>query len=268
MKSFFLTAALLAITTQAQPQPPAPTPAELLQKGIFAQETSGDLDTAIKTYRQIVDAHPQQREIGAQAQYRLGMALLAKGDTNAASQEIQRLGWDYPDFKDLIASTAAASLRVLTAQYNGRNKIFFFAATPTELQTIAEARDRELFNSAAAAHQAQPADHEALFDFTRSRTVTGTVVQIAWSNPYTMLTINNGTTDPPMQIFIASASTLERADWTRGTVKLGNQITITGAPALDGSSTLQATAVSLNGQIIFSRPNGPLPQVAIGAYEK
>jgi hypothetical protein len=28
--------------------------------------------------------------------------VLAKGDTNSASQEIQRLGWDYPDYKDLI----------------------------------------------------------------------------------------------------------------------------------------------------------------------
>jgi hypothetical protein len=48
--------------------------AELLQRGIYAQETSADLDGAIKIYRQLVDSHPQQREIDAQAQYRLGMA--------------------------------------------------------------------------------------------------------------------------------------------------------------------------------------------------
>ena len=47
-------------------------------------------------------------EIGAQAQYRLGMALVANGDTNGASQEIQRLGWDYPDYKELIASAKSA----------------------------------------------------------------------------------------------------------------------------------------------------------------
>src|SRR5580704_14292165 len=99
-------AALLVIPAVAQTQP---TAAELLQKGIYAQETAGDLDGAIKIYHQIVDSHPIQREIAAQAQYRLGLTLLAKGDAGSASQEIQRLGWDFPDYKDLIAAAKSAS---------------------------------------------------------------------------------------------------------------------------------------------------------------
>ena len=72
-----------------------------------------------------------------------------------------------------------------------------------------------------------------------------------------------------MQAFVASANTLSRAGWTRENgPKLGDQITITGAPALDGSSTMQATQVTFNGQVLFSRPSGPLPQNAMGAYEK
>jgi tetratricopeptide (TPR) repeat protein len=258
-KTLAALAAILAVPLFAQTQP-QPTPAELLQKGIFAQETSGDLDGAIKIYRQIAELHPQQRELGAQAQYRLGMTLLAKGDTNAASQEIQRLGWDYPDFKDLIASAKKGG--AYGGGTYGDLHVFRFTPSDTELQQLAENRDRTLFNAG------QPAQHEALFDFKRSTTITGTVVQVAWMNPYTMLTINTVPSEPPSKVFVASSNTLEVAGWTRGTVRLGDQITITGAPAVDASPTLQATSVTFNGQVIFSRPNGPLPQVAIGAYEK
>src|SRR5580700_11277655 len=111
MLKIVATTILGAMFAAAQTQaPPQPTAAELLQKGIYAQETAGDLDGAIKIYRQIVDSHPIQREIAAQAQYRLGLTLLAKGDAATASQEIQRLGWDFPDYKDLIASAKNASI--------------------------------------------------------------------------------------------------------------------------------------------------------------
>jgi len=253
-------AAILAIPAAAQT--PAPLPSELLQRGIYAQETSGDLDAAIKTYRQIVDSHPQQRDIGAQAQYRLAMTLLAKGDTNAAAQEIQRLGWDYPDFKTLVA--AAPKPIVIAGQPNG--KIFFFSPTnATEQQLIAESRDRTLFYNSVSAH-------EALFDFTKSDTITGRVIQIELSSPYSFISIAPSSPShfgPLVQVFVASANALARAGWTGGTIgKLGDQITVTGAPAVDGGATLQATQVTYNGQVLFSRPNGPLPQNAMGAYEK
>jgi len=106
MHKTFAAVILSAALTFAQSQP---TAAELLQKGIYAQETAGDLDGAIKIYHQIVDSHPTQREIAAQAQYRLGMTLLEKGDAAAASQEIQRLGWDFPDYRDLVAATKTGS---------------------------------------------------------------------------------------------------------------------------------------------------------------
>jgi tetratricopeptide (TPR) repeat protein len=257
----FVFAAILAIPALAQ-TPAQPTAAELLQKGIYAQETAGDLDGAIKIFRQIVDSHPQQRELGAQAQYRLGMALLAKGDTNSASQEIQRLGWDYPDFKDLVASTGKPGL------FAGQNNAFFFRNSETGPEH-GQSVQVPLIARLAVAPPAQPAaQHEAMFNFNQTRTVTGSVVQVAWSNPYSLLTINNGTLDPPLRVFVASANTLEIAGWTRDTVKLGDRVTVTGAAAIDGSSTLQATEVTFNGQTLFSRPNGPLPQNAIGAYEK
>ena len=279
MQKAFLALALLATAASAQTPAPAPVPAELLQRGIYAQETSGDLDAAIKTYRQIVDSHPQQRELGAQAQYRLAMALLAKGDTNAAAQEIQRLGWDYPDFKTLVTAAARPNLSTLIAgqqtyaagEYNGQRKVFYFSATPggpispAELQALAESRDRTIFYNSVSGH-------EALFDFTKTDTITGRVIQLDWTNPYSFVSIAPSAQShfgPLVQAFVASANTLSRAGWTRENgPKLGDQITITGAPALDGSSTMQATQVTFNGQVLFSRPSGPLPQNAMGAYEK
>ena len=53
--------------------------AELLEKGIYTQETIGNLDGAIQIYRQILKSAPKQREYAAQAQYRLTECLLGKG---------------------------------------------------------------------------------------------------------------------------------------------------------------------------------------------
>src|SRR5579863_8701761 len=158
--STFALAAMLAIPAVAQTQP---TPAELLQRGIFAQETAGDLDGAIKIFHQIVDSHPIQREIGAQAQYRLGMTLLSKGDAATASIEIQRLGWDYPDYKDLIASAnKGGGVQHLPAN------TFFFNYSGQALHLVTAANDLKVST-------VQIADHEALFNWHNTRTVTGTV---------------------------------------------------------------------------------------------
>ncbi|HEY4362501.1 MAG TPA: DUF6152 family protein [Bryobacteraceae bacterium] len=278
MQKALATFALFALAASAQTPAPAPTPSELLQRGIFAQETSGDLDAAIKSYRQIVDSHPQQRELGAQAQYRLAMALLAKGDTNGAAQEIQRLGWDYPDYKNLVTAAGRSSIATgivvqpaFHATYNGENKTFFFSQvppgpmSPAELQAIAESRDRTIFYNSVSGH-------EALFDFGKTETITGRVIQVSLMNPYSFISIapsSQSHLGPLVQAFVASTNALSRAGWTRDNgPKLGDQITITGAPAVDGSSTLQATQVTYRDQVLFSRPNGPLPQNAMGAYEK
>ena len=81
------------------------SPSELLQKGIYLQDTAGDLDAAIRTYRQILGSAPQ-RDVGAQAQYRLAEALLRKGDLTGAAQEFQNLARVYPDQQTLIRRLA------------------------------------------------------------------------------------------------------------------------------------------------------------------
>src|SRR5579862_2989371 len=177
MHKTFAAVILSAALTFAQSQP---TAAELLQKGIYAQETAGDLDGAIKIYHQIVDSHPTQREIAAQAQYRLGMTLLEKGDAAAASQEIQRLGWDFPDYRDLVAATKTGS---------GMTRV------PITLTELVDIQNHQLFFSSLneaedlAKRAALDVAHDAEFDFTDIITLTGTVKQIQMMNPNAWLTV-------------------------------------------------------------------------------
>ena len=77
--------------------------AELLQKGIYTQETVGDLDGAIKIYRQIINSASQSRTYAAQAQYRLAQCLLKKGENDEAVKAFEKLMQDYPEEKELVA---------------------------------------------------------------------------------------------------------------------------------------------------------------------
>jgi tetratricopeptide (TPR) repeat protein len=82
----------------------AQTATEQLQKAIYAQDTTGDLDGAIATYRQILSSGQPQRVVAATAQFRLAQALLMKGDTDAGMKEAQKLATDYPEYRDLLLS--------------------------------------------------------------------------------------------------------------------------------------------------------------------
>lgn len=110
--------------------------------------------------------------------------------------------------------------------------------------------DQQMVDLAKRERAAQEANHETEFDFSRSTTVTGTVTQVQMLNPNAWLTVALAT---PMRVSLASPSTLAAGGWNRDTVKLGDQVTVTGAPALDGSSTMQATSVSHNGTVLFTR---------------
>jgi protein TonB len=94
----------------------AQTAAEQLQKGIYTQETAGDLDGAIAIYRQIVDSGSSPRDLAAQAQYRLAQSLLQKGDLSNAAQEFDKLARSYADYGKLVSSLASTA-RTYTPNY-------------------------------------------------------------------------------------------------------------------------------------------------------
>ena len=95
----FLIPALLCLASSASAQPAS----DLLQSGIYHQDTLGDLNAAIRIYRQILSSGAGVRLYTAQAQYRLGTCLLRKGDTAGATEAFQSLIRDYPDQRELVA---------------------------------------------------------------------------------------------------------------------------------------------------------------------
>jgi tetratricopeptide (TPR) repeat protein len=94
----------------------AQSPSELLQKGIYLQETMGDLDGAIKIYKQVGQMAQQSR--AAQAQYRLGLCLERNGQQAEAARTFQKLIELYPDQTSLVAKVKAnlpSGLKLLPA---------------------------------------------------------------------------------------------------------------------------------------------------------
>jgi hypothetical protein len=76
-------ALLLGIPGSAQ------SPADLLQKGIYEQETAGNIDAALQIFRQVVNS--SDRKVAAQAQYQIVLCLLQQGDRPGATKEVEKL---------------------------------------------------------------------------------------------------------------------------------------------------------------------------------
>jgi tetratricopeptide (TPR) repeat protein len=221
------TAILVAVPSFAQ------TAAELLQKGIYAQETEGKLDDAIQIYRQIVNSAPNPREIGAQAQYRLAQALLQKGDTNGAAQEFSRLARDYSEYSGVITQLARQQ-------------------PPGRINVIVEPRGDPGGRYTIVATDPPFATE---FDPTKPISLTGKMSQIMWMNPTAWLKVESTTGGNAMtySIKLASPNQLGGAGLTRATIKLGAEVTVTGILAKDGSATALANTISSEGATIFDR---------------
>jgi hypothetical protein len=95
-------AAAVVITVLLAGAATAQSAADLLQKGIHAQETVGDLDGAIQIFRQVVASPNTNKQLAAQAQYQLVLCLLQKGDRPGAEKELQLLEKNFADQPDLL----------------------------------------------------------------------------------------------------------------------------------------------------------------------
>ena len=81
----------------------AQSPAELLEKAIYAEETVGDLDQAIQIYKQVVTDAQAAKASAAQAQYRLGQCLLKQKKTDEAMAAFSQVIENYPDQTEWVA---------------------------------------------------------------------------------------------------------------------------------------------------------------------
>src|SRR5690349_21745973 len=94
---------LLAAVLAASPAARAATAGELLEKAIYAEETVGDLDQAIKLYEQVIDEGKSAQSAAAKAQYRLGLIYEKQGKGDLAAAAFRAVVDNYPDEKDLVA---------------------------------------------------------------------------------------------------------------------------------------------------------------------
>lgn len=83
----------------------AESSSSLLEKGIYTEETVGDLDAAIEIYEKIIAEGKANREFVAQAQFRRGKCLLKQGKREEAEEAFRELVnqfKDSPGQKELV----------------------------------------------------------------------------------------------------------------------------------------------------------------------
>jgi len=205
----------------------AQTPAEQLQSGMFAEQTQGDLDKAITIYRQLANSGLPQRDVAAQAQYRLALALLQKGDLTGASVEMQRLAQNYADYRTLISGLAARASH---------------AGIPAP--------------AVAPAPLALPS--QTAFDHGSPVSATGKIIQVLWVNPVSYVTVDAG--GGQFYTFATgSPNSLTKQQIDRNTFKADAMVSVIGNLAESGEkrpfSIVSATGQKTEGSAALARAN-------------
>jgi hypothetical protein len=98
----------------------------------------------------------------------------------------------------------------------------------------------------------------AEFDAAKPFTLTGTVTKVDWMNPHSYFYIDvideqtKAVTNWAMEL--GSPNGLMRAGWTRNTLKVGDEVTVEGSRAKNGSPTGNARSVIMKstGQRLFA----------------
>ena len=118
----------------------------------------------------------------------------------------------------------------------------------------------------AAAGPALRAHHSFAAEFDASKLVTlqGTVTKLEWANPHIWVYLDvkdaKGVVQP-WQCEGGPPNTLTRNGWTKDSLKVGDQVTIDGVLAKDGSKTCNARLVKLpDGRSVFAGSSGDTQQ--------
>ena len=116
----------------------------------------------------------------------------------------------------------------------------------------------------AIAHHSFAAEYDA----SKPITLKGAVTKIEWTNPHARFYMDvkdDKGTVTNWNLELASPNVLTRQGWTRKSLEVGDQITVEGSLAKDGSKMANARIVTLgNGKRVFAGSSGgdqpPPPQ--------
>jgi hypothetical protein len=96
--------ALLTITMLVNPNPVrADSPSDLLEQGIYSEETKGDLDGAVQLYQKVIAQSKADQGLAAQAQYHLGACYYKMQDYTNATAAFEQVVKEYPDQTNIVA---------------------------------------------------------------------------------------------------------------------------------------------------------------------
>ena len=102
--SCVIAAVMAAVAAFSPGASAAESPSALLEKGIYTEETVGDLDAAAKLYEKAVAAAAKMESVAAKAQYRLGLCLLKQGKKGQGVAALEKVVRQFPDQKELVAA--------------------------------------------------------------------------------------------------------------------------------------------------------------------
>lgn len=97
MQSHSLVIVALAVLALATVPVLAQSASELLEKGVYLEETAGQVAQAMEAYRQIAQDATAPRAVVAEALLRLGVCHLQAGEEAAASEAFERILADFPE---------------------------------------------------------------------------------------------------------------------------------------------------------------------------
>ena len=122
----------------------------------------------------------------------------------------------------------------------------------TKLSIAAVGLGMLLASVPAIAHHSFAAE----FDAAKPIKLTGSVTKVEWMNPHTYFYIDvkdeKGTTTN-WGLEMGSPNGLMRQGWTRNSMKIGDEVTVEGSAAKDGSNIGNARSVTLkDGQRLFA----------------
>jgi hypothetical protein len=102
--SVVIVAVMAAVAASSAAARAAESPSALLEKGIYTEETVGDLDAAVKLYQQAVAEAKKTEAVAAKAQYRLGLCLLKQGKKKEGVAALEQVLRQYPDQTEIVAA--------------------------------------------------------------------------------------------------------------------------------------------------------------------
>lgn len=109
--------------------------------------------------------------------------------------------------------------------------------------TAAAGLGLSLLTSSSIAHHS----FAAQFDADKPITLVGTVTEVVWRNPHAWFYIDVEEDDGVSNwgLELASPNLLMRQGWSRSSMKVGDEVTVEGFHARDGSNTGNARVVTL-----------------------